>query len=220
MLFQLMPILPALERCRVVGKEIFDVIERDPQIGSHEETENAVERIEIGKGIKFDNIKFRYPTAPEGTGPVIEKGNFTIKSGTSTAIVGPSGSGKSTIVQLVNRFYDPESGSITYGEDDIKKLKISQLREMIGWVGQEPVLIIGTIKENLSYGNANATVEEMGEALRQASALEFVEELGKDQLKKDKEKGKLQEGQQEISLLERGLDTYVGTASILNLSGG
>ena len=87
---------------------------------------------------------------------------------------------------------------------------------MIGWVGQEPVLIIGTIRENLSYGNANATVEEMGEALRQASALEFVEELGKEQLKKDEEKGTLQE----MSPLEKGLNTYVGTASILNLSGG
>ena len=62
---------------------------------------------------------------------------------------------------------------------------------MIGWVGQEPVLIIGTIRENLSYGNANATLEEMGEALRQASALEFVEELGREQLKKDEEKGTL-----------------------------
>ena len=62
-------------------------------------------------------------------------------------------------MQLLNRFYDPESGSISYGDDDIKTLKISQLREMIGWVGQEPVLIIGTIRENLRYGNADATEE-------------------------------------------------------------
>ena len=218
MLFQLMPIIPALERCRIVAKEIFDVIERDPWIGSHEETENAVEHIEIGKGIQFENVKFKYPTAPEDAGPVLEKGNFTIRSGTSTAIVGPSGSGKSTIVQLLNRFYDPESGTIKYGSDNIKTLKISQLREMIGWVGQEPVLIIGTIRENLSYGNANATVEDMREALHQASALAFVEELGEDQLKKDKENGK--EDQTKLSPLEKGLDTYVGTASILNLSGG
>ena len=67
---------------------------------------------------------------------------------------------------------------------------------MIGWVGQEPVLIIGTIRENLRYGNANATEAQMNEALRQASALSFVSEL------------------------ENGLDTYVGAASILNLSGG
>lgn len=67
---------------------------------------------------------------------------------------------------------------------------------MIGWVGQEPVLIIGTIRENLSYGNRNATEEDMRRALKSANALEFVEEL------------------------ENKLDTYVGVASILNLSGG
>ena len=135
MIFQLMPALPALQRVYVVGQQIIEVIERDPAIGSKEETENAIDQINIGKGIKFQDVKFKYPTAPDDVGPVLESANFTIKSGTSTAIVGPSGSGKSTIVQLLNRFYDPEEGTITYGEDDIKKLKISQLREMIGWVG-------------------------------------------------------------------------------------
>ena len=97
-LLQLMPIIPAIQRVGVVGKEVFDVIDRDPAIGSREETKQAVDSIQIGKGIKFQDIRFKYPTAPEGAGPVIEKGNFTIKAGTSTAIVGPSGSGKSTIV--------------------------------------------------------------------------------------------------------------------------
>ena len=195
-LFSLMPAIPSLARISIVGKEIFDVIERDPQIGSHAEAENTVESIEIGEGITFKDVKFKYPTAPEEAKPVMECGNFTIRSGTSTAIVGPSGSGKSTIVQLLNRFYDPDEGQISYGDDNVKKLPIDKLREMIGWVGQEPVLIIGTIRENLRYGNADATEEQMKEALRKASALGFVEEL------------------------EDGLDTYVGTASILNLSGG
>ena len=93
-----MPVLPSLARISVCGKEIFDVIDRDPAIGSKSEAKDNISDIEIGKGIRFENVKFRYPTAPEGTGPVLEKGNFTIKSGTSTAIVGPSGSGKSTIV--------------------------------------------------------------------------------------------------------------------------
>ena len=96
----------------------------------------------------------------------------------------------------MNRFYDPDSGSISYGSDNIKKLRISQLREIIGWVGQEPVLIIGTIRENLRYGNADADEALMKDALRKASALSFVEDL------------------------ENGLDTYVGASSISNLSGG
>ena len=109
-LFSLMPAIPALARLSIVGKEIFDVIERDPQIGSQAEAENTVDAIKIGEGITFENVKFKYPTAPEDARPVMECGNFTIRSGTSTAIVGPSGSGKSTIVQLLNRFYDPEEG--------------------------------------------------------------------------------------------------------------
>ena len=87
--------------------------------------------------------------------------NFTIKAGTSTAIVGPSGSGKSTIVQLINRFYDPHGGRIKFGEDDIKSLNLEKLRDMIGWVGQEPVLIIGTIRENMQYGNADAKEDDI-----------------------------------------------------------
>ena len=75
-------------------------------------------------------------------------------------------------------------------------MSVPKLREMIGWVGQEPVLIIGTIRENLLYGNADASEMQMREALKKANALRFVEKL------------------------ENGLDTYVGTASILNLSGG
>ena len=141
-------------------------------------------------------MKFKYPTAPEGARETLSDANFTIKSGTSTAIVGPSGSGKSTIVQLLNRFYEADEGTISYGNDNIKSLNLGKLRDMIGWVGQEPVLIIGTIRENLQYGNSEATEEDMKNALRLASALHFVEEL------------------------ENGLDTYVGGGSILNLSGG
>ena len=90
--------MPSLTRIGICGKEIFDVIDRDPSIGSKLEKEDTIKDIKIEDGIKFENIRFRYPTASEGMGPVIENGNFTIKSGTSTAIVGPSGSGKSTIV--------------------------------------------------------------------------------------------------------------------------
>ena len=97
-IFQLIPILPSLVKLGIAAKEIFAVIDRDPEIGGQEETNKTVQKIEIGDGIKFKAVKFRYPTAPVEKGPVMESGNFTIKAGTSTAIVGPSGSGKSTIV--------------------------------------------------------------------------------------------------------------------------
>ena len=119
-----------------------------------------------------------------------------IKSGTTTAIVGPSGAGKSTIVQLINRFYDPSNGNIFYGSTPLKSIDLPALRKTIGWVGQEPVLVVGTIKENLLYGNHTATDEQIHRAIELASANFILDDL------------------------EKGLDTYVGSSTVLNLSGG
>ena len=88
-------LIPPIMRARVIGKIVFDLIDRVPEIKS---PDDCVEDIRIGDGIHFDHVKFRYPTAPEGSRDVLTDANFTIKAGTSTAIVGGSGSGKSTIV--------------------------------------------------------------------------------------------------------------------------
>lgn len=114
-------------------------------------------KIEINDGIRFENVEFRYPTASENLRDVFQGASFKIKAGASTAIVGPSGSGKSTIVQMINRFYDPKGGEIFYGSTPLKSVDLTSLREMIGWVGQEPILIVGTIRENLMYGNKDAS---------------------------------------------------------------
>lgn len=124
-----------------------------------------------------------------------ERVTFSIKAGESTAIVGPSGSGKSTIVQLVERFYDPQSGFILFDSVDIRKISLRTLRESIGYVPQEPAMIIGTIKENLLYGNRDASEREIRDALRRANAT-FVYDF------------------------EAKLDTFIGSGSVVNLSGG
>jgi ABC-type multidrug transport system fused ATPase/permease subunit len=98
-------------------------------------------------------------------------------------------------VQLINRFYDPLQGDIEFDGENLKQLSMKSLREMIGYVSQEPVLILGTIRENLLYGNMEATEDDLKEALRMANA-SFV------------------------NTLEQGLDSYVGAASVMNLSGG
>ena len=179
-------------RLRIVGKIVTDLIEREPKIQS---PKDAIKDIVINKGITFDDVKFRYPTAIEGQPSTFDGASFEIKTGTSTAIVGPSGSGKSTIVQLINRFYDPAQGAIFYGSDDLKKLDLVALRNLIGYVGQEPVLIVGTIEENLKYGKADATDAEMKEALDLANA-NFV-----------------------FTLPDK-MQSYVGSSTVLNLSGG
>ena len=84
-------------------------------IESPPEKEKAVTSIDIQDGIHFQDVHFRYPTAPPQLPDVFQGASFKVKSGTSTAIVGPSGSGKSTIVQMINRFYDPKAGDIMYG---------------------------------------------------------------------------------------------------------
>jgi len=84
-----------LVQAKVAGKNIFDVIDRVPLIKDHDD---CISKFEIKKEITFDQVTFKYPTAPENTKNVLEKINFKIKAGETTAIVGPSGSGKSTIV--------------------------------------------------------------------------------------------------------------------------
>lgn len=140
-------------------------------------------------------MAFKYPTAPDEQRNTFESVSFSIKAGESTAIVGPSGSGKSTIVQLIERFYDPKSGSILVDDLDLRKVSLKVLREKIGYVPQEPALIIGTIRDNLLFGNKDAKDAELKEALERANA-SFVFEF------------------------ERKLDTFIGSGSVVNLSGG
>ena len=115
--------------------------------------------ISLENEISFDDITFKYPTAPPEFKPVLENASFKIKAGQSTAIVGPSGSGKSTIVQLIERFYDPSCGTVKFDDQEIQDISLRDLRENIGYVSQEPIMILGTIKDNLLYGNRDATEE-------------------------------------------------------------
>jgi len=114
----------------------------------------------VTKVSSFSKFDFHAPR------DIFNKVSFTIRPNTSTAIVGPSGSGKSRIVQLLNRFYDPSEvsnaqGTIYQGKDDIKSKDLTALRGMIGYVSQEPVLILGTIRDNLLFCNKDATEEDM-----------------------------------------------------------
>ena len=98
-----------------------------------------------------------------------------IESGKTTALVGPSGSGKSTIVQMVERFYDPDQGIVTLDGQDLKNYDLVNYRQAIGYVGQEPVLFNETIRENLKYGKPDATDEEIIAALKAANAWDFLQ---------------------------------------------
>lgn len=122
--------------------------------------------------IEFRDVYFHYPTRPSNE---IFKGlDLKIKHGETLAIVGTSGGGKSTIIQMIERFYDPISGSVLYEGQDLKDLNIKWYRDQIGLVSQEPTLFNTTIRENIKYGLPDATQEQIEEAAKKANAHDFI----------------------------------------------
>lgn len=124
--------------------------------------------------VKFNDVTFAYP---DGEKPCISNISFETKPGKITAIIGSTGSGKSTVINLIPRFYDVTSGSITLDGVDIRNLNVSDLRDAVGFVPQKALLFKGTIRENLKFGNKNATDEDINEALKVAQAFNFVDKL-------------------------------------------
>lgn len=124
--------------------------------------------------IKFNDVTFAYP---DGEKPCISNISFETKPGKITAIIGSTGSGKSTVINLIPRFYDVTNGSITLDGVDIRNLNVSDLRDAVGFVPQKALLFKGTIRENLKFGNKNATDEDINEALKVAQAFNFVNKL-------------------------------------------
>ena len=128
-----------------------------------------------GVSVVFEDVVFNYAGQDEAKG--LHKVNFTVAPGTTTAIVGHTGSGKSTTFRLLLRFYDPKSGCIKIAGEDIKSLTMKSLRQHIGVVPQDIVLFNDSIMHNIMYGNLNATIEQVKDAARAASILDFIEQL-------------------------------------------
>ena len=120
--------------------------------------------------IVFSEVAFAY----DPDSPVLQKVSFHIKPGQMVGVVGPTGGGKSTIVSLIPRFYDPTAGKIEIDGVDIRDYKLQALRDQIGYVLQETVLFQGTIRDNIAYGRASATDEEIMNAAKLADVDEFV----------------------------------------------
>ncbi len=141
--------------------------------------------------VEFRSLTFAY----DGGGSVLSDINLKIRSGSILSITGPVGCGKSTLVRLIPRIYDFPDGSIFIDGTDIKRMPIGLLREIVGYVAQEPFLFSWTVRDNIAFGTRNATVEEIGEALRIAG-------LDKD-----------------LKSFPEGLNTVIGERGV-NLSGG
>lgn len=158
---------------------------------NEKEIPNAKELKDVKGKITIKDVTFRYDNKES----ILENFNLDIEAGKMVALVGPSGGGKTTICNLIPRFYDYESGQIFIDDVDISTVTLKSLRENIGIVQQDVFLFTGTIKENIMYGNPNATDEEVIEAAKNACLYDFI--MG----------------------LEDGYDTFIGERGV-KLSGG
>lgn len=127
--------------------------------------------IDTDEEVRFENVEFGYATGGE---PALSGISFSVKKGETMGIIGGTGSGKSSLVSLIPHFYDVTGGHVYIKGNDVKDYPLGALRETVGMVPQKAVLFKGTIRENLRWGSADATEEEMERALSDAQALEIV----------------------------------------------
>ncbi len=158
-----------LPRAAVAADRIDEVIHTQSSIRDDENPQNLAVHDGV---VRFDHVNFKYPGAEED---VLHDIDFVAEPGKTTAIIGSTGCGKSTLVNLIPRLYDVSEGSITLDGQDIRKIRMSDLREEIGFVPQKGVLFSGTIASNLRFGRDDATDEEIRLAAEIAQATEFID---------------------------------------------
>ncbi len=146
---------------------VVEVLETESEIN---EPIDPISEVPDGS-ISFNDVCFCYPGSKEKT---LNNINFQINSGEVLGIIGSTGSSKSTLVQLIPRLYDVSEGNITVGGNDVKEYNTKTLRDNVAFVLQNNTLFSGTLRENMKWGNENATDEEIIKALKQSQAWEFV----------------------------------------------
>ena len=184
---------------------LFKLFDRVPLIDNLDESGKTLN--EVAGNIEVKDVVFSYPTAPDH---LVCKGyTLSIPAGQTVALCGPSGSGKSTVINLIERFYDPQSGAVMLDGVDIKTLNVRWLRSIIGLVGQEPVLFQGSISQNIGYGvsSGKATQKEIEEAAKMANAHGFITTSLGDGYKTDVglKGGKLSGGQKQRIAIARAI---------------
>jgi len=186
-MFILGMLLNQLQRGEAASKRVFALIDLEPSIF---DKPDAIPLAGPIRSISFDDVTFAYPTS----GNVLNGISFSASSGEFLGVMGHTGAGKSTILKLVERFYEPQHGSVRINGIDINDYAIESVRDRIGFVSQDPFMFYGDVKSNVSYAR-EASDQEIRKALETAGAWEFVSEL------------------------PDGMDTMVGDRGVM-LSGG
>ncbi|XP_070840551.1 antigen peptide transporter 2a [Chaetodon trifascialis] len=153
--------------------KVFEYLDRTPQVS----TEGKLKPDQLKGHVSFRRLSFAYPAYPNKT--VLQDISLELKAGQVTALVGPSGGGKSTCASLLQRFYEPQDGEILLDDESLKSYDHRFLHKKLVVVNQEPVLFSGSIRDNIAYGLADCSLDEIQEAARKANAHGFIEQLEK-----------------------------------------
>lgn len=183
--------LSLVERGRAAMRRLNEILETHPEIASGRDASPVPP---LKSGIEFKNVSFAYGRQANGR-PAVDGISFTLPVGRSVGLVGRIGSGKSTLAQLVPRLFDASAGEIRIDGRDIRQLPLSDLRQMIGYVPQEPFLFSTTLKRNLAFGRERYSEEELEHAIK-------IARLDRD-----------------LEVFPNGLQTLVGERGV-TLSGG
>jgi subfamily B ATP-binding cassette protein MsbA len=160
-------VINLIQRVVVALDRIFEIFDTKPEVV---EKENAVNLTSVKGSIRFENVEFAYK---EGE-TVLYNFSLEVKPGMTLALVGSSGAGKSTIAKLAARFYDPQKGRILIDEYDLRDVSLESLREQMGIVSQDTLLLYGTVRDNIAYGKLSATDQEIEDAAKAANAHDFI----------------------------------------------
>lgn len=167
------PSVASMATAKGAGAKVFSSIDRKSKIDPMNEDGEKPSKI-VGS-LEFVNVFFRYPTRPHD--PVFENFSLKIEPKSSVGIVGGSGCGKSTLVNLLERFYDPDSGTVRLDGTDLRDINVGWLRNHISLVNQQPALFPTSIRENIAAGLTGATEEDVINAAKMANAHDFIMDL-------------------------------------------
>ena len=161
-----------LQRAAGAAERMFELLGVESLITS---PPNPYDTKNLDAELSLKGITFHYPSRPQTA--AINNLSLNIKMGKSLALVGPSGAGKSTIFELIQRFYDPDSGQLLLGGKDIRQLSPQKLRQQLAVVAQQPTLFSGDVMHNIRYGKPDATEDEVIAAAKAAHAHDFISQL-------------------------------------------
>ncbi len=168
-------VLGELQRAAGATERLVEVLQIENHISPPSNSSDTISAKSLSSEIAFENVTFHYPSRPNQA--AAQNLSLNAIQGKVLALVGPSGAGKTTIFELMQRFYDPQSGSITLGGVDIRQLDPHELRQQMALVPQQPALFSNDVFYNIRYGSPNATDQQVIEAAKKAHADEFIMQL-------------------------------------------